>query len=266
MTVEHPSSNTLETTLDSFLGGRLKILQPKFNAHRSGLDALLLTASLPIGASGDLIDLGAGVGVAGLAALAQNPRLHLTLVDNDASSLTLAQANATKIAGSIHGVVEPRIVRVDVTHTGQERRTAGLVPQCADFVISNPPYNEVGKTRKSPHPDKVKAHVLDDASLTAWFNTAIWLLRAKGQLFAILRTSRLPLVLEIMISKLGGVTVLPIHGRADQAANRVILTGKLGSRAPFRVLPGLVLHGPSGSEFLPNCAALFAGETRLSFD
>lgn len=256
--------DTKQTSCDRFLGGRLEVTQPKSGAHRSGLDAVLLGALLPEDAHGTLMDLGSGVGVAGLAALAHNPELDLMLIDNDPVSLDLARGNAERHAKLAGSKTCPRVLNADITLAGSERRQTGLTPQSADFVISNPPYNETGKSRSSPHAEKAHAHMLDNDALQAWINTAIWLLKPKGELFMILRTTRLPLTLSTLGNRLGGVTILPVHARSNQPAARAIITGRQGSRAAFRMLPGLVLHGPSGSDFLPDSAAIFAGEKRVS--
>jgi len=52
-----------ETTDDAFLGGALRILQPK-TGFRAGMDSLLLAAS--IDGRGHILDVGAGAGVVGL--------------------------------------------------------------------------------------------------------------------------------------------------------------------------------------------------------
>ena len=252
-----------DTTCDRFLGGRIAVEQMKSGAHRAGLDAVLLAAALPQGATGELTDLGAGVGVAGLAACALNSGLSLTLVDNNSDALRLAHRNAARAAEWIGDAAAVRIVEADITQTGPERRRAGLVPQSADFVISNPPYNEAASTRASPHRDKAHAHVLSDSDLRAWIRTAIWLLRPKGEVLLIVRTSRLPLALDAFGAGLGGISILPVQARAKQAAMRVLIKGARGSRAPLRILPGLVMHGPAGSQFRPECAAIFAGNERI---
>lgn len=256
--------DTKQTSYDRFLGGRLEVAQPKSGAHRSGLDAVLLGAALPEDAHGTLMDLGSGVGVAGLTALTHNPALDLIMIDNDPVSVDLARENANQYAKSAGSRTCPHVLNADITLTGSERRQTGLAPQSADFVISNPPYNEIGKSRISPHAEKAHAHMLDDDALQAWINTAIWLLKPKGELFLILRTTRLPLTLSTFGNRLGGVTILPVHARSNQPAARAIITGRQGSRAAFRILPGLVLHGQSGSDFLPDSAAIFAGEERVS--
>lgn len=251
------------TTCDHFLGGRLEIIQPASGAHRSGLDALLLAASLPEGARGDLMDLGSGVGVAGLAALALNPGLGLTLVDNDQAALRLARRNALRAHECLPTSAEPRIVSADITLSGAARRETGLEPQSADFVVTNPPYNDTVKARTSPNPERAHAHMLDDVGLRAWIKTAIWLLRPKGEVTLIVRTSRLVLTLAAFGQALGDVTILPVHARADQAASRILMRGKVGSKAPLQVLPGFVLHENSGSHFRPEAAAVFAGQSRI---
>ena len=55
------------TTEDAFLGGALRILQPK-DGYRAGIDAVLLAAAAPLrqGRVEQVLDVGAGVGVVGL--------------------------------------------------------------------------------------------------------------------------------------------------------------------------------------------------------
>jgi tRNA1(Val) A37 N6-methylase TrmN6 len=67
-------------TLDDFLGGRLSAIQPRAGHHRAGLDAVLLAAAVDDAFSGDLVDLGAGTGVAGMAVAARAPAARVTLV------------------------------------------------------------------------------------------------------------------------------------------------------------------------------------------
>ncbi|MBP0651390.1 methyltransferase, partial [Mycobacterium tuberculosis] len=65
-----------------FLDDAFRVLQPR-QGHRAGLDALLLAAAVPTDATGVLADFGAGVGVAGLAALTRAPALTAVLVERD---------------------------------------------------------------------------------------------------------------------------------------------------------------------------------------
>ena len=70
------------TTTDDFLGGRIGVLQPK-HGHRAGSDAVFLAAAVPACPGDHVLDVGAGVGVAGLCLLARVPSITLTAVEID---------------------------------------------------------------------------------------------------------------------------------------------------------------------------------------
>ncbi len=73
-------------TEDAILGGRLRLLQPR-RGHRFGHDAILLAAAAGGQADEHAIELGAGVGAAGLALAWRVPGLNVTLVEIDAALL-----------------------------------------------------------------------------------------------------------------------------------------------------------------------------------
>ena len=50
---------------DAFLGGRLRIAQPRAG-YRAGIDPVLLAASIPARAGQNVLDLGCGSGIAAL--------------------------------------------------------------------------------------------------------------------------------------------------------------------------------------------------------
>lgn len=54
-----------QLTHDAFLGGRLRVWQPK-SGFRAGVDAVLLAAAVPIRGGQSALELGAGVAVASL--------------------------------------------------------------------------------------------------------------------------------------------------------------------------------------------------------
>ena len=83
----------IETTLDAVLGGRLHLRQPK-RGHRVGHDAILLAAATAARAGEHAVDLGAGVGGAGLALARRVDGLQVTLVEIDEALAALAVENA----------------------------------------------------------------------------------------------------------------------------------------------------------------------------
>ncbi len=59
-------ADAIVTTEDGFLGGQLRLRQPK-SGHRAGHDAILLAAATSAQAGHKVVDFGSGVGTAGLA-------------------------------------------------------------------------------------------------------------------------------------------------------------------------------------------------------
>src|ERR1700731_1042555 len=84
-----PMTDASQFTEDAFLGGRLRLRQPK-SGHRAGHDALLLAAATPARSGDRVVDLGAGVGAAGLALARRVEGLKLVLVEIDATLAGLA--------------------------------------------------------------------------------------------------------------------------------------------------------------------------------
>ena len=80
-------------TEDAFLGGQLRLRQPK-SGHRAGHDAMLLAAATPARTGDRVVDLGAGVGAAGLALARRVAGISLVLVEIDPALAALAGGNA----------------------------------------------------------------------------------------------------------------------------------------------------------------------------
>src|ERR1700743_3098036 len=79
-----------EITEDAFLGGRLRLRQPK-SGHRAGHDAILLAAATPARPGDRVVDFGAGVGAAGLAVARRVGGIRLALVEIDKGLAALAR-------------------------------------------------------------------------------------------------------------------------------------------------------------------------------
>src|ERR1700744_644547 len=71
-----------ELTEDAFLGGQLRLRQPR-TGHRAGHDAMLLAAATPALPAQRVVECGAGVGAAGLALARRVAGTKLVLVEID---------------------------------------------------------------------------------------------------------------------------------------------------------------------------------------
>ena len=236
-----------ELTDDAVLGGRLRLKQ-KRSGHRVGHDAILLAAATGAQAGDRAVDLGAGVGAAGLALAMRVSDATVTLVEIDPELAEIAAENITR-----NGLdARANAVALDVAASADAFAAAGLGPGSADHVLMNPPFNNPDKLNVSPDPDRRSAHVAPAASLTDWIAVATRLLHSAGTLTMIWRADGLAHVLAALDQEFGGIVVLPVHGRAGEPAIRILVQATKGSRAPLALLPGLVLNDRSGRPREPN--------------
>jgi tRNA1(Val) A37 N6-methylase TrmN6 len=142
------------------------------------------------------------------------------------------------------------------------RAAAGLRPESADIVLTNPPFLEEGQARISPDQGRAAAHALPAGGLEAWIRTCLSFLKPKGRFVMIHRADRLAECLACLGKRVGGVTIRLVHPTIDQPAIRVLLSAVKGSRAPLSILPPVILNGPDG-RFTPHAEALHLGKVDL---
>ncbi|MBD8890315.1 tRNA1(Val) (adenine(37)-N6)-methyltransferase [Roseibium litorale] len=244
-----------ETTHDAFLGGKVYVHQPAKGRHRAGMDAVYLAAALPEDTRGHVVDLGSGVGTAGLCAAARLAHVTVTLVDVDPLVLDLARTALTDPANSAFAD-RVTVLEADVTAKGTLRREAGLIPGMADHVIMNPPYYDASRFRASPAEARAGAHMLDERGLDPWAKTATDLVREGGSLTVIFRADGLREVLDVLQGRFGAIDIIPLRPRPDAPATRVVLRAIRASNAPLQLMPGFVLHESTGSDFTPEARAV----------
>lgn len=224
---------------DRLFGGRLALHQPA-RGHRVGTDAVLLAAAAPEIPRGLIVDVGAGVGAVGLALAQKNPGAQIVLLEKNAPAAAFARENV-----ALNGLeARTRVVEADLFDV-PARKAEGLV-EAAELVVTNPPFLTAGAARRSPDSDRAMAHVLDEGGVDKWLRASLALLRPGETLVAIHRADALDALLAALSGRLGDLRVLPVFPKEGEAAVRVILRGRKGSKAPLVLLPGLILHGPDG--------------------
>jgi tRNA1(Val) A37 N6-methylase TrmN6 len=235
----------LETSEDAVLGGRLRLRQP-LRGHRVGHDAILLAAATAGRAGEQVIDLGAGVGAAGLALASRVPGLRVTLVEIDAALCELAAGNAR-----LNNLSD----RVDVLNADVEAVT-GLT---ADRVLMNPPFHDATRANLSPDPRKRLAYAAPPGLLPRWVAAAARLLKPQGVLTLIWRADALAGVQDALTGVFGDIAVMPVRPRPDAQPIRVLVRAlKSGSGAPVSY-PALVLNDEQGRPTVAAEAVLRGG-------
>jgi len=259
MSLDHTAGfvKHLASTCDEFLSGKLTILQPE-KGFRAGLDSVLLGSSVsPSGSS--LLDLGSGVGVAALTAMAHNDQITAELVDANAQMVELARQNIA--SNGMSG--RANAFELDVTAEGKARAAAGLRVDHFSAVIANPPYFDMNAGTLATGEGRAKARHMPAQDLDKWVRTAAASAAPGGEVIFIYRADGLRDLLTSFQKRFGAVAALPIVPRAGKDATRILIRGIKGSRAPMALLSPLILHGDKGREFLPNIDAIFRGSDRL---
>lgn len=224
---------------DAVLGGKLVLRQPR-RGHRFGHDAILLAAAVPARSGEHAVELGAGVGAAGLALARRVAGLKVTLVEIDAQLTALGRDNAARNGlGARVGTA-----CLDVAAHPAAFAAAGLAPGSADRVLMNPPFNAA--QNPSPERGRRAARTASAATLTQWLAAAARLLRPSGTVTLIWRADGLADVLLALASGFGAASILPIHSKPETPAIRVLAGATKGSGGPLSLLPGIVLADGKG--------------------
>lgn len=229
-------------TCDGFLGGRLRLWQPR-QGYRAGVDPVLLAASVPTKTGENVLELGCGAGAAILCLATRVPGMSLTGVELQPEYACLAQRNAKE------NDVDLTVVEADLTALPKDLRK-----QQFSYVIANPPYFREGAHTAAR--DGGKRIAMGEATpLADWIDVAARRLAPGGWLHMIQRTDRLPDMLAACEGRLGSVQVLPIAARIGRAPDLVLLRARKGGRAAFRLHAALIMHaGPDhqsgGSDYV----------------
>jgi len=228
----------LRVTEDRLLGGRVRLAQPA-SGYRVAIDPVLLAAASPAAPGARVLDFGCGVGAAALCLLARCPGVAASGIEIQPDLAALARRNARDNGW------EERFQVVE----GSALAPPPELGDGFDWVLSNPPYFAAGRGTAPPAAGKARAHVESGFDLGQWVKAAARLLAPRGHLVVVHRAERLADLLAALAGRgLGEVTVLPVWPKAGRAASRVIVRARKGSRAPFCLRPGLVLHGPDGTD------------------
>lgn len=245
-----------ETTVDAFLGGLVEAVQPKRGHHRAGLEAVLLAASIEPDFAGTVLDLGAGVGVAGFGVAARCAGASVILVERDPEAIGCAEAALARPANRTFAD-RVRIVSADIADWNAGSAHAGI-------VIMNPPFHGGGAGTRSPQVARAAAHVLGEAGLLPWIDAAARALKPGGRVIVVFRADRLEILRTALADRCHGAVILPVRPREGLAAHRVLVRAVLGSGQGSRTLPPLTLHDATGGAYLPNVDRVLRGEIGLA--
>lgn len=215
------------------LNKRLK-LRHSADGFKTSIDSVLLAASCPAQSGDHILDLGCGVGGAGLSVLTRVANVHLTGVEIQGDHVDLTRQNALD-----NGFGDQcDFVTSDIRDYKSD--------QSFDHVICNPPYLTAGAHLRSPSEEKATAMGHDDADIKDWIDVAYKRLKPKGSLTMIHRADQIDEIIQALGTRFGAVEIFPLWPKKDTPAKRVIIRCLKDRRTPATLHAGLTLHRADG--------------------
>ncbi|MCW3474188.1 tRNA1(Val) (adenine(37)-N6)-methyltransferase [Limobrevibacterium gyesilva] len=238
----------MQVTRGFLLGGQLRHDQPA-NGHRTGIEPVLLAASVPAQPGQRVLEGGSGAGAALLCLARRVPGVSGVGVERDPALAALAGANAA--ANGFSGLA---FVPEDLAAW----RPDGVF----DHAFANPPWHAPAGTA-SPDPGREHAKRAEVGLFALWTQRLAAPLRHRGTLTLVVAAAVMPACLAALAAAgCGSPAVLPLWPKAGRTAKLVLLRGVKGGRGPCRMLSGLVLHRDDGGYTDP-AAAILGGDAPL---
>lgn len=217
------------------LNRRVQLLQTK-SGFRTSIDSVLLAAACRAVGGQSVLDLGCGVGSAGLCVLWRVPGVSLIGVEIQAESVKLARKNA-----GLNGMAERCVF--------EQADIRAFKGRGFHHVICNPPYLEAGTHLVSPSESLAVARGQKDSdlSLKDWVDVGYKALKQDGSFTMIHRADHTDKIVQAMGARFGAIEIIPLWPRAGDTAKRVIIRAIKGRKTGSILNPGLILHEADGA-------------------
>ena len=225
-----PSS---EETLDTFSGGRLKILQGK-KGYRFSIDAVLLSRFVRISRNEKVIDLGTGCGILPLLLSQTTKARSFVGVEIQKGLAEYAKQNV---------LVNRLEDRISILWRDLREIKTVFPPGSFNVAISNPPYRKYRTGRVNPLMEKAVARHEIKGTLEDLISIASYLLPNKGRCYLIFSAARTVDLLAILRrTGLEPKRLQFVHPRIDGEANFVLSEAIKSSGVDLKIMKPLVLH------------------------
>lgn len=208
---------------------------------RTSMDSVMLAAACPAKPKDSILDLGCGVGSAGLCVLHRVEETTLTGIEIQNDHVDISKMNA--VTNNFEG--RANFICDDIKN---------VQLKTFNHVICNPPYMNAGTHLQSPSYAKAQAmgHTDKDNNLQDWVSCAHKHIKGQGSLTMIHDAGHVDNIIHALYGKSGGkrfgaVEIIPIFSRKIAPAKRVIIRAYKHKKTNASILSGIVMHKDDGT-------------------
>ena len=224
------------TTDGWLLDGRVRYAQP-LDGYRTGIEPVLLAASVPARAGERVLEAGTGAGAGLLCLAARVPGVLGLGVEVDPAMAELARQNV-----AANGIDRVSIVTADIGVW----RDAGRDDGTFDHAFSNPPWHDAADTLPPTTRRRLATHE-GGVTLEGWIAALRVALRPRGSLTVLVPARQTPRVMTALLAKgFGRLSLFPLWPKRERDAKLVLIQGHAAQQGACRIASGLVLHDDDG--------------------
>lgn len=223
----------LPLTEDDFIGGRVRLRQPK-QGYRVSMDTVLLAAAVQARPGEKVLEAGTGSAGASICIGWRCPEVSVTGLELQPSMAALARDNI-----ALNGMED----RINIIEGDIMAPPASLMPESFDHVLANPPYIEKGCGLRAPAASKGLAHMDSTASLADWVRFCLRMVKKKGTVYFVFRADRVDALIRAMGKQVGDITLCPLWPREGVPAKRILIQARKEMHGVMALSAGFPLHG-----------------------
>lgn len=204
------------------MGGAVKFMRGAYNVTS---DAVWLAAAVDTNKKQNptVLDVGIGTGGVAMCLMARMPNAAITGIDISDTMISECIKNAEL------NNRELELGRVDILKWKTNRTF--------DIVITNPPY-----FKGIPRQSNGDAH--HNVDLTAWTRACLRRVKPRGYFYCIVDgAAGAEIIAALRSGMVGDISIVPLFG-GGKYAERVIISGRLGTRGGTKIYPGHPMNEP----------------------
>ncbi|RLB05745.1 MAG: SAM-dependent methyltransferase, partial [Deltaproteobacteria bacterium] len=212
--------STAEETLDSLLGGKIKVVQQR-DGYRFSIDALLLAGFVYLRRGEKVIDMGTGVGIIPLI-LGKRGEGGCQIIGVEIQEKLVELAKKNVSLNKLEDLIT--IFQGDIRELNNT-----FSPSSFDVVVANPPYYRVSDGRLNLHSQKAIARHEIKCTIEDILRMARYLLKEGGRIFVIFPAHRSITLLSGLRNKsLEPKRLRWVHSKSGEGANFILVEAYKG--------------------------------------